>query len=178
MNRNSQQNSDRKMILAIPKHLSGVGTLTLAGSPYTGADLVKLFQSRIDSADAANAAHAKWLDMVKGERDKIAQTALVVRAMKDFLQSMFAGQTEPLADFGLAARKARKKTVATKAQAVAQSKATRSARSTMGKVQKKAVRPAVKATVVVTPVGGTAPAAPATAPQGTAPAGTASPHAT
>jgi hypothetical protein len=142
-NRNTKQNSDRKVILAIPKHLSNVGTMNLAGTSYTPSDLVRLFQSRIEAADAATAAHAKWLDTVKGEREQIAQTAIVVRAFKNFLLSMFADQTEPLADFGVSPRKAPKKTVATKAKAVAQTKATRKVRNTMGKQQKKAVKGSV-----------------------------------
>jgi type I site-specific restriction endonuclease len=190
VNRNTQQNGDRKMVLAIPKYLANAGTMTLAGKAYTPTDLGKLFQGRIDSIDAATAAHAKWLDAVKADRDQIAQTAVVVRALKDLLRSMFATQAETLADFGLTPRKVTKKTVATLTQAVAQSQATRKARSTMGKVQKLDVTAPVNATVVVTPVGGTAPATPATAqnaapaataapvpaPQGTAPAGGTSPH--
>ncbi len=159
MNRNTQQNSDRKMILAIPKYLSNVGNMTLAGHSYAAADLVKLFQSRIDLVDAAAAAHAKWLDAVKADRDQIAQTAVVVRAFKDLLRSMFPTQTETLADFGLTPRKVTKKSVDTKAQAVAQSKATRQARGTKGKVQKLEITNPVKVTQVVTPVGSTAPAA-------------------
>jgi len=172
MNRNTQQNSDRKVILAIPKYLANVGNMTLAGHPYAAADLVKLFQSRIDLVDAAAAAHAKWIDAVKADRDQVAQTAVVVRAFKDLLRSMFSTQTETLADFGLTPRKVTKKSVDTKAQAVAQSKATREARSTKGKVQKKAVKNPVKLTKVVTPVGGTAPAA------NPAPAGQAAPATT
>ncbi|MGH7439717.1 MAG: hypothetical protein ACRENE_28845 [Polyangiaceae bacterium] len=116
MNRNTQQNSDRKIVIAIPRYLTTVGNMTLAGTSYTSADLVKLFQSRIDLVDAAAAARAKWLDAIKAERDQVTQTAVVVRAFKDSLRSMFPTQNETRADFGLTPRKVVKKSVDTKAR--------------------------------------------------------------
>jgi hypothetical protein len=143
-NKNTQQNNDRKIVLAIPLHLANVSNVMLAGVQYTTADLVKLFQGRIDASDQSTAAHAKWLDLVKAEREERAQTAVVVRAFKDLVLSMFADQAGPLADFGLTPRKKPKKTVATKSQAVAQTKATRTARKTLGKRQKAKVKGVVQ----------------------------------
>ena len=84
MNRNTQQNSDRKMVLAVPKYLASAGSLTLAGKSYTSADLVKLFQGRIDSGDTVNAARAKWIDTVNSDRNVLSQTAVFVAPSRRF----------------------------------------------------------------------------------------------
>jgi hypothetical protein len=60
-----------------------------------------------------------------------------------------------------------------KAVAAAKREATRAARHTMGKNQKKAVKGAINATLVVTPANGSAPSAPT----GNPPAGGTTPHA-
>jgi hypothetical protein len=150
---------DRKMTVALPKILGNVGALMLDGATYTTADLVKLFERRIDAADAATAAYGKWLDAVKADHDELARTAIAVRALKDTLRAMFATQAETLAEVGLTPRKVGKRTVETKLQAAARARATREARGTMGKVQRKAVKALVTTTMVVTPVGATPPIA-------------------
>jgi len=75
-----------------------------------------------------------------------------------------AGSIDGLADFGLTARKVRVITPEQKAVAAAKAKATREARGTKGKVQKKAVKGAVTARLVVTPLAGSQAPAQATAP--------------
>jgi hypothetical protein len=65
---------------------------------------------------------------------------------------MFAESPDTLAEFGMTAPKKAERSAAVKAGAVAKNKATRVARHTMGKNQKKAVKGAVNATLVVAPV--------------------------
>jgi len=77
----------------------------------------------------------------------------------------FGNQPDALADFGLAPPKARAPmTAEQKAVAAAKRKATRVARGTLGKKQKKAVKGAVTATLVVTPQAGPQPTVTAPAP--------------
>jgi len=62
------------------------------------------------------------------------------------IQGMFTQSPDTLAAFGLKAPQAGKKTVATKAQALVKSEATRQARHTMGKRQKGQIKGEVPAT--------------------------------
>src|SRR5580704_17980034 len=67
-NRSEQQAQDAKVILGIQKDLLSVPTLSLAGQAITPADLEKLVQSRIDSANAIAPAKVKWTAAVQAYR--------------------------------------------------------------------------------------------------------------
>lgn len=85
---------------------------------------------------------------------------------------MFGNSADVLADLGLASRKTRVPlTAEEKAVAVAKRNATRAARHTLGKNQKKDIKGAVKAALVVTPLAGSQPTASPPAPTGNAPTG-------
>jgi hypothetical protein len=94
-----------------------------------------------------------------------------------FVGATLGNSPDALADFGLSARKSR---VSPKSEtvtaAVAKRKATRAARHTMGKVQKKDVKGAVKVTVTTTPLDRTEPAVVPAAPSGPTPSGGTTPH--
>jgi hypothetical protein len=119
---------------------------------------------RVDAPNAVDTAEAS-LKQVPAKQKAARKTANATRlALKTYIVGTAgAGAVQMLEDFGFPAPKPKgKKTVAAKATAIAKSAATCTARHTMGKRQ----RAAIKATVAPA----TAPAAPATAP--TAPAGT------
>jgi hypothetical protein len=58
MNKATRQNSNRKIVGAIKKHLSGA--VTLEGVKYAPAKLAKMFQDGIDVADATDTAAKAW----------------------------------------------------------------------------------------------------------------------
>jgi hypothetical protein len=127
---------DQAMIDGITKFLSGIGSLPVGSQTMTPADIVKVFQERIDAAKAAIAAEATRAAAVKADRDERAKTAAFVRAFRRIVIGMFQESPDTLAVFHLTAPKVAKKKVTTKAQALAKSTATRKARNTLGKKAK------------------------------------------
>ena len=177
INSSTTQAHDAQVVVGIQKHLLNVPSLPVAGSTYTPADLVKLVQSRIDSAGVVAAANANWHSTVTANAALGAKLTPILRGLRQYVLNAF-GETSPvLADFGFAAPKTATKTPEQKAIAAAKAKATREARGTKGKVQKKAVKGAVTATLVVTPLAGPQPVVTAPAPAVTpAPAGGTTPR--
>src|SRR5579872_1887296 len=153
----SRQARLRRILSGIDKHFANVGSITLAGTSYTPADLKKILQADIDVSDASVKAKAAWQSDVQLERNSHAKVNPVIRMIRYYVLTQFGetkDATDELADFGFSPRKSTKKTSATTTEAVAQAKATRTARNTMGKRQKAKV----KGTVSKTPATGSPPA--------------------
>jgi hypothetical protein len=147
-NKTTRQGRLRKLLLGIDKHLGDVTSITLSGAVYTMVDLKKLIQSDIEASDASVQAKANHSSVVQLERNSHAKINPLVRLLKYFVITRY-GDTQDasntLADFGLQPRKSTKKTVATKAEAVGKTKATRTLRHTMGPKQKAKVKGATSA---------------------------------
>ncbi len=166
INRANTQAHDAQLIAGIQKHLTTVPSLPLAGSTFAPADLVKLIQSRTDlAATIANNA-ATWHASLASEQALNAKLTPILRGLRQYLFNNFGATSPVIADFGLTAPRSATKTPEQKAAAAAKAKATRVARNTMGKKQKKDVKGAVKATLVVTPLAAPTPAAPTPATPG------------
>ena len=140
INRATIQARDAQIIAGIEKHLQNTPTLPLGGSAYMPADLVKLLQSRIDSANTATSAKANWHATVVAERALNTKLSPILRGLRQHLFNVY-GETSPiLSDFGFSPPKRATRTPEEKAAAAAKAKATRKARHTMGKKQKKGVK--------------------------------------
>jgi hypothetical protein len=153
-NRPTVQTRNKQFVAGIQKRLQNVQSLPIAGATYTPADLVKLFQSQIDKADAIAPAKGKYHDTVQAYRDLAKQLAPIALGFRTQVRNIFGATSEVLADFGLAPVKTTKPKPATQVAAAAKRAVTRKARNTLGKNQKKAIKGA--------------PAAPVTAPKPTA----------
>jgi hypothetical protein len=151
VNRTNTQARDAQVIAGIGKHLQTVSSLPLLGSTYTPADLVKLIQSRIDSAAGSAATKATWHSTVVQDKTLNTKLTPVIRALRQYVINVFGDTSPVLADFGFAAPKRATRTPEQKAASVAKAKATRAARHTAGKVQKKAVKGDVVG-ITVTPI--------------------------
>jgi hypothetical protein len=152
-NKTTRQARLRKLLEGMSQHLANVTSFTFAGVVYTPADLKKLIQADIDAADASVQAKANLSTAVQIEHNSHAKVNPVLRLFKFYVITLFGDAKDAsstLADFGLQPRKSTPKTVATKAEAIVKTKATRTARHTSGPKQKAQVK-------------GTAPAAPAAA---------------
>jgi hypothetical protein len=149
--------ADAKMIAGIAKNLASMATVTLAGQPYTPAQLTAIYQADSAAMDATDTAHATWLQRVADERATHAITAKATRALRSFLIGYYGDEAVAiLGDFGLTAPKSNATTnVATKALAAAKGKATREARGTTGSVKKKAVTGNLTSVVLTATPGGT-----------------------
>jgi hypothetical protein len=160
----------KQLILGTGKHYAnGSQTIQLAGATFTVTALTQLMQNFVDNREAVEASKAATKTKIETERTQAPSQIAVVTAFEKVVRGSFGTSADVLADFGLALPKARAPmTAEQKAVAVAKRAATRKARGTMGKVQKKAVKGAVSATLVVTPLAGPPPVvttpAPATPP--------------
>jgi len=139
-NRSSQQDRFRKIVLAIPKYLTALTTVILAGATFTVQGLVDFFNGQIALLDAATNARAQLKAAVKAIKDNRTTNGPVVKGFNDLILSMFSNQPTVLAAFGIATRKQPAKTSEAKALAAQRNVATRKARNTMGKKQRKDVK--------------------------------------
>jgi hypothetical protein len=150
---NTQGNSVEALVAGDTQLLNGTQkdlankTFTVNDKSCTSQDVITVLQGRISKANAVLAARAALASAVKAMREDRAQNQPFVSAFRAIVKGMF---TDPatLADFGIAPRKAPKKTLDTKVAAVAKTAETRAARGTKGKKQ-------------LDEIHGTAPAAPA-----------------
>jgi hypothetical protein len=150
---------DAQVIAGIQKHLNSVSALPLGGSTYAPADVVKIVQGRIDATAIANTTKAAWHSNVLAGRKLDTQVTPVVRALRTYVINVYGAASPVLADFGFAAPKATTRTPEEKAAAAAKAKATRAARHTMGKNQKKSVKGTV---ATLSTSGGAPPPTPST----------------
>lgn len=177
--------ADQKLIDGIQKNLATTPSLTVGSQTMTPAALEAVLQGRITTGNAVVTAEAAWQAALQADAKERTTTAPLVKSFKRIVVGMYEQSPDTLAQFGLKAPKSRAPSVATKALAVAKTKATRTARHTMGSQQKKAVTGTVTATSADTPLisppptgGASAQAAtPSLAPAST-PAAATTPHAT
>jgi hypothetical protein len=149
----------KQLILGTGKHYpNGAETLHVGGATFTVTELTKSMQDFVDSRAAVEGAKAALKTKIEAERTQAPSRIAVIAAFERLLRGLFGTSADVLADFGLALPKARVPlTAEQKAVAAAKRDATRKARGTMGKVQRKKVKGAVTAALVVTPVSGSPP---------------------
>jgi len=140
----------RALIAGTLKHFPN-GSFTLGNTAYTTSSLVALFQSVIDAIGAANAAKASAKDAVAAMRAVKAKVSPVALDYTRFLLATFRTATQDLADFGLEIKSRKPRTSEQNAAAAAKAKSTRTARGTMSKKKKLAIKGNVTG-VVMTPV--------------------------
>jgi hypothetical protein len=136
-NKATRQNSNRKIVGAIKKHLSG--TVTLAGVKYTTSKLAQVFQQGIDVSDATDVANKAWRTSVAKERATTQEISGVQTVLRNHVSALFGETSTEFADFGFTPKQVTPVDVATKVEAVEKRAATRVARHTMGKRQKKKI---------------------------------------
>src|SRR5258708_940018 len=128
------------------------GSLTIGNVAFSEASLVGLFQSLADAVTAESAARASAKGALSALRETNAKVSPVLRAFKRIVLDTFGSATAILADFGLEPRKARKPLSGEQiAAATVKRRATRTARGTIGKRKKLAIKGDVTG-IVVTPV--------------------------
>jgi hypothetical protein len=129
---------------------NGSEQLTIGGATRTVSEFTALLQSFVDLREAVDAAKAASEAKLEAER---AQAPSLRGFIATFVKGTFGNSPEVLADFGIRPRKAPAPlTAEQKAVAVEKRKATRAARHTMGKNQRKGVKGAVQVTVTTTPL--------------------------
>lgn len=138
------------LIVGTGKHAPS-GSLTLGNASFTAASLGQALRGFSDAIAAADAAKASWQDALEKMNAARSEWLPVIRDYTAWVKVTYRSAPSMLADFGVAPPKVRTPlTAEQQAAAVAKGKATRSARHTMGSVQKKKVKGTVAPTAPVT----------------------------
>ncbi len=148
---------NRKMIAGVQKHLSGTAAIVVDGSSYAPADIVKGLAASIDAADATASATAAFHKATAAEKATNGKGDALYSGLKAFLVTQYKTQPETLADFGISLGSKQVPDASTVATAVEKRAATRTARHTMGKRQKAAVKGTVTETKPATTATATQP---------------------
>jgi hypothetical protein len=152
-NKTTRANLIRQVKAGLAKHFAST-PLVLAGTTYKPAALQKFLQADVDANDASTAARAAWLTAARNASSTDAVTDVVLRAIHAHVKAQHGESVDAetaLADFGYALPRKVTRTVEEKTAAVAQAKATRQARHTLGPKAKAKI----KGTVPVEPPQGT-----------------------
>ena len=157
--------ADQQLIDGVHKHLAGM-SLVLRNQTFKAKDVEKFLQERIDTRTATNAARAVWHGLLDAEEAKMEETNVLVSALRQVVVAMFGSDVTKLADFGIAPRKQATLTPDKQVARIAQMRATREARHTMGPKKKAKIKGVVDETTPAIPT----PAAPPPAPSPAAPA--------
>ena len=171
-NRLKEQASNQALINGLTKHAATIPLILVGGQSLTNTQMVATLQGRLAHANAALSPRAAWQSAVKADQDDRTKTGALISGLRKVVSVAFAGEIDTLADFGLIPPKKHVISPEKKAAAALKGKATRAARHTLGKNQRKAitgttpaptqpgVTPAAPVTVPVAPV--TVPLAPVT----------------
>lgn len=136
-NRNTKQTRLLALIAGVQKHLPNA-SLSVYGTTLTGAQVVQTLQEQVTASSAVAGAKAAWQAAVKADTDPAS--AVFLTQLTQTLRIMYASSMQTLADFGIAPPKARVVDPETQVASAAKARATRAARHTMGKNQKKDIK--------------------------------------
>jgi hypothetical protein len=140
------------------------GTIGMNGEDRKVSDVIAIYQGCLDSRAALAKSRTQVKTALAAKTNAEQARVAADQALSAWVITKFGAGSQEALDFGFAPRKKASLTSTDKAKAAAQAKATREARHTMGKKQKKSI----KGTVIAP----TAPADPATnTPAGASPAG-------
>ncbi|HEY8039545.1 MAG TPA: hypothetical protein VIF15_07115, partial [Polyangiaceae bacterium] len=139
-NRITQVAADQKLADGLTMNAALIGTFTIDGKQLKPADVVQVLQGRVTAANAATTARAGLKAAAEAAKTELANTRVLIVAVKQALRLIFGKDINTLATFGLAPRKQTTPKPATKVAATTKAKATRTARGTKGKKQKLAIK--------------------------------------
>jgi hypothetical protein len=143
----------RQLISGANKHFTPNELLRVGGATFTVTELTEVMQRFVDNKDATATQRATLAARIQAERAAAPSQLAVIRVFETVVRGAFGDAADALADFGLTPPKPRSPmTAEAAAVAVARRAATREARHTMGKNQKKKIHGSVTAALVVTPV--------------------------
>ncbi len=125
-------------------------TLPLGKKVYTQSSLAAVIQSRITLANTIEQSRASWLDAVQQYEKLDIEVRQVVRDLRNAVIAAYGADSPKLADFGFKPPRHVVQTPQEKALAAERRKATRAARRTMGKKQRKQITAPPIATPVPT----------------------------
>jgi hypothetical protein len=138
------------LVAGTQKHTPN-GSFTLGSEAYTAATLVQLLQGLAEAIANVDTTRAAWQDALASADDEQAKAVPVLRAYQSMLLATYGNAPATLADYGLVPHKGpTPPSASVKATAVLKREATRTARHTMGKKQKAAIKGSVPDTTPAT----------------------------
>jgi hypothetical protein len=141
----------QRLISGAAKHFKSTTQLTLLGDSFTPAELAAKLQSIVTLRSDVEAAKATTQAKLAIETANMPALRALMSATATYVKAAYGNSPDVLADFGIQTKVRVPLTVEAKVAAAAKRAATRAARHTMGKQQKKAIKGDVTG-VVVTPV--------------------------
>jgi hypothetical protein len=153
----------QKLIDGLNKNAATVPSFFMDGVVLARADIITRLQGLLDATSSVETARAEWLHAVTTNARLWRDDASFLSGLRTVLLVGFHSQVNTLADFGLTRRKVGALSPEAKVAVTVKGQATRAARHTMGKNQKKAIVGTPPAYAVVDVTGGSS-AAPAPAP--------------
>jgi hypothetical protein len=131
---------DERMVAGLMKHRQELAIIERHAGLESVEAVVARYQAHLDALQRVDATAAVWRTAVSQEENVEAQIKKLTRRMKNLLCGTYGEQSPTLLDFGIAPRKRAKIGVEKMRVTVEKRNATRKARHTMGKKQKKAVK--------------------------------------
>ncbi|MGH7440736.1 MAG: hypothetical protein ACRENE_34015 [Polyangiaceae bacterium] len=128
------------LVSALGSQLPDVTSFLMGNTTYTKDDLVARFKAFLAAIDATRSAQTTLHTSVARERDLRKQVAPLRSQLKTFLGLRFGKNSPEMQKFGFTQAKVPKTPVASKAEGIAKSQATRAARGTKGKKQKSQIK--------------------------------------
>jgi hypothetical protein len=130
---------DRSMVAGLKRHAQHLGTLAEARGLGSADAVAARFQAHLDAMDKVATTYFAWRSAVREEERLESEIKALLRRMAPYLSGVF-GDAATLFDFGLKPRKPAKIGVEKMLRTIEKRNATRKARGTLGKRQKKAIK--------------------------------------
>jgi hypothetical protein len=139
----------QQLIAGAAKHFTSTAQLTLLGGSFTPAELEAKLQSIVTLRSDVDAAKATTQAKLAIETANMPALRALMSATVTYVKAAYGNSPDVLADFGIHTKVRVPLTVDAKVAAAAKRAATRAARHTMGKQQKKAIKGDVTGVVVM-----------------------------
>jgi hypothetical protein len=150
-------------LIALKKYMKTKTAMTVSGEQMKLADLTDVYQAAIDTRTALVPQRAAY-DKALAARDSAeVMRQATDKKLKAWVVNAFGANSQEAQEFGFLPTKVTEKSADTKATAVEKALATRKARGTMGKNQKKHIKGTIVAPAAPAEPAITAPAAASTA---------------
>ncbi len=130
----------RSMVAGLKEHAAELPNIAWGPGLRSVHEIAARFQAHLDALDEVAAREALWRAAVVKEARLEKELKKLLQRLTLFLQAVYGDESGRLRDFGLKPRKKAKISAQKMMFTIAKRNATRKARGTMGKKQKKAIK--------------------------------------
>jgi hypothetical protein len=141
----------QQRITAIKQYVTGNTTVTLEGTAYNAQQIVAVYQASIDTRTAVTSQRTALTAAIAQRTQADALRETIDVALEHWVENSQGSKSQAMGVFGYAGPKSPPRTLKSKVVAADKAAATREARHTMGKNQKKQVKGELPAQAVSQP---------------------------